>query len=394
LGCYRKKLQEEISPRLISEATQVTYCIAWKKKNEIFFISDSATSTAYKEVVRSESFMSFGELEDKYNRYYVYERHNKITILNERYIICFAGNMTHGYEMIRILEECLSLNVALNNAIQIIFNSTIHATVDMIIGYESGSEYKLCLLKDGKVVEGDIFEIGSGSQVEEWSAKVRKWLGYESINNGHLLAIMTSLVQIYSVKYHMVNFGVGGTVTGLKYDKEGLHWSSDINYTVLSPDQKPLGFITTIIREGILITFSSFSKTIKYLLGYNHNRLSRETILEKNQYIEEELLKAETDYLVLTNLHKNKMVVLYIGGNLHNQLFRMWRRSRGGETDYLLVYGGFIHDLLFTSLHGDDDEMTLHFADITANGLEYVSLEEFEKWTGGRGNVENTEDYF
>lgn len=377
----------------------MTYCIAWKKNNKLYFVSDSATSTIYKEARLSEneeSFTSFGELEDKYDRYYVHERQNKLTVINERIIICFAGNVTHGFEMIRVFEECISLELNIVDSIDIVFNSTFTSDVQMLIGYveDKDNKPKLYLLKDRASFEGDLFEIGSGALITEWSEKVRKWLGYKKISQEHLLSIMTSIVQVYSVKYHMVRFGVGGTVTGVQLDGNEVQWSGDINYNMLSPSGESEGFITTINRDGMLVTLSTFTGQVKYLLGYSHSNYSRDDVLERNTYIIDQLSDAETDYLVLTNLYRNKTLVLYIGGKIHNQLFRMWRRDKGEETDYLLVFGEFIYGLLFTSLHGDDDEMTLHFADVTELQTDYVSLEEFEKWTGGRGNIIDTREYY
>jgi len=67
-------------------------CLVWKKEEKIFFLCDSAVSSlsdqSFKERDPSE-FIAFGEKQDRYDSYFVYERNNKITQIN--YSVAWCG---------------------------------------------------------------------------------------------------------------------------------------------------------------------------------------------------------------------------------------------------------------------------------------------------------------
>ena len=359
----------------------MTYCIAWKKNNKLYFIADSALSTRRTINNEVENLTTFGELEDTYDQYYVYEGRNKITPINEKVVVCFSGVVSQADEITEELKERISFGLGINDAILSVKEATDCTNVSMIVGYSNGGESHLLLFDGEEIRYGEYFDIGSGSDIDDWRTSVKKWFKYE-FPDKHLLSIMIALIQMESTAKYMVKYGVGGTFTGLELDLNGVKWGSDLSYVLYTPHREQLGFISVINRQNLTATSSTFNSTIKLITGFSHLRINKEEIIESIGDVGKVLTESESDYLVLTNIFRKKVVVMYIDKWLHNNLFRMWRRHRELETDYILVFGDTISDYLFTSKHGDDDEMTLHFLNINTLKEDYISLVVFANNSG------------
>lgn len=185
-----------------------------EKEDRIFIVADSAISTTEEINNYGTSYSAFGELQDKYNDYFVYEHENKITRINDNVTVCFSGVVSHAFDMLRIFEEVLSYGVSIDEAIQVLNNSATYSDVDLIIGYTKDNETRLFLIKEGQVIEGDLFEIGSGAGVSKWSESMRFWLGI-NYPIEHVLTIMVVVMQATAMTIFMLPEGVGGTLQGL-----------------------------------------------------------------------------------------------------------------------------------------------------------------------------------
>lgn len=374
----------------------MTYCVIWRKEDNIFFLSDSAVSSqsdqSFKESDPSE-YNTFGEKQDRFNNYFVYERNNKIVQINDSAAVCFAGDVSDGYEMIRILEESLSYGLDIYSAINTVYASTSSSRVQFVVGFMEYGKPRIIKIADGILAEAEMFEIGSGADVSYWSESIKKWFEFEYPID-HLLAIMVVQIQIDAMTKFMVPYGVGGTFNGFQLNENGGRWCPDLMYCLYTPRKVSEGFITVLNRNNLLATHSTFNNVIKLLTGYEHTKSSDAISDERIEQISFELEESVTDYLVLTNINMKKVVMIHIDKHLHYQMLRMWRRRRGKEIDYMLVYDELIGDYIFSSKHGDDEEMSFHSLYIRPYKTDYISLEDFEKESGGRGNIIDPSNYY
>ncbi|SDE68176.1 Proteasome subunit [Paenibacillus sp. UNCCL117] len=374
----------------------MTYCLAWKKEDSIFFLSDSAVSSKSEQTLREKDprdYNTFGEKQARYDQYYVYEQSNKITKIRDDIAVCFAGDVGDGYEMIRVFEECLSYGIDIYSAITSVYSSVSSERVQFVIGFMEYGRARLIKIEHGRIFEADMFEIGSGSEVAIWSDSVKRWLEFD-FPIDHLLAIMVVLIQTDAMTKFMVPHGVGGTFNGFELNEKGGRWCPDLMYCLYTPRKISEGFISVINRNGLLATSSTFNSVTTMLTGYEHTKDNNEPSYVEIEQISSELSESITDYLILTNINQKKVLMVFINKWLHYPFLRMWKRDRGAEVDYMLVYDQeIIGDYIFSSRHGDDDEMSFHFLDIRNFKTEYLSLNDFEEMTGGKGNISNTSEY-
>jgi len=130
------------------------------------------------------------------------------------------------------------------------------------------------------------------------------------------------------------------------------------------------------------------------LTGYEYTKSNNRISDERFEQISSSLEESIADYLILTNINMKKVLMIHIDKHLHYPFLRMWR-NRGKEVDYMLVYDDeYIGDYIFSSRHGDDDEMSFHFLYIRPYKTDYISLKDFEEERGGQGNIVDPSNYY
>ena len=93
----------------------MSYCIAWKKNEQVFMLSESAISSFEDDIQAGIS--TFGEVQGLYGKYYVQEGLLKIIKINDDFVLGVSGDvptiielLTHVYS----LREMLTLEILRN----------------------------------------------------------------------------------------------------------------------------------------------------------------------------------------------------------------------------------------------------------------------------------------
>ncbi|MRN55251.1 hypothetical protein [Paenibacillus monticola] len=372
----------------------MTYCLAWRKKNKLFMIADSAISMKSNNDTNVNEFSSFGEFQEKDREYLVYENQNKLIIIDNKYVICYAASdIKHAFEVIQLFKDCISYGIEVIEAINTILNSISYTDVQLLIGYSESDEVKLLLFDLKTIKFGDCFEIGSVAEIEEWTRYSNRWISC-NLADGHELVMTIAYLQMKALKHGLLKHGAGGTFSGIELTRSEIKWCPDLNYCLLDSMARPEGIITVINRENILCTSSTYNRSVNMFINMGVSADQESRLLDTARSCMKILEEVESDYLILTNMNQKKVLILYIDKWLHNKVFNLWKRNREKEVDYLLALQPIIYDLLFTSKYGDDDDLTVHCMEANTVKTEYISLIDFEKKHNKHSNVQNPEAYY
>ena len=77
----------------------MSYCIAWKKNEQVFMLSESAISSFEDDIQAGIS--TFGEVQGLYGKYYVQEGLLKIIKINDDFVLGVSGDVP------TIVDTCL-----------------------------------------------------------------------------------------------------------------------------------------------------------------------------------------------------------------------------------------------------------------------------------------------
>lgn len=80
----------------------MSYCIAWKKNEQVFMLSESAISSFEDDIQAGIS--TFGEVQGLYGKYYVQEGLLKIIKINDDFVLGVSGDVP---TIIELLTYCL-----------------------------------------------------------------------------------------------------------------------------------------------------------------------------------------------------------------------------------------------------------------------------------------------
>ena len=97
----------------------MSYCIAWKKNEQVFMLSESAISSFEDDIQAGIS--TFGEVQGLYGKYYVQEGLLKIIKINDDFVLGVSGDvptiielLTHVYS----LREMLTLEIKTEGSVR------------------------------------------------------------------------------------------------------------------------------------------------------------------------------------------------------------------------------------------------------------------------------------
>lgn len=98
----------------------MSYCIAWKKNEQVFMLSESAISSFEDDIQAGIS--TFGEVQGLYGKYYVQEGLLKIIKINDDFVLGVSGDvptiielLTHVYSLREMLTLEILRNIITNN---------------------------------------------------------------------------------------------------------------------------------------------------------------------------------------------------------------------------------------------------------------------------------------
>lgn len=375
----------------------MTYCIGWKAKNDIFMVADSAV-TFKNYHTDNFSNTSFGEIGVNSKNVEVSESITKIHGINNKLIIGYSGDIDNALkciEYIKILVNSEAFDI--NTSLQIISENTeIISDVILIVGFIDDGAAKLCKVEYAHVefIE-KLVEIGSIPLSHEFSNKIR-WMinvgcgkilydGEIALTNREILPAIIITAQCYSIKYRLMNCGVGGAFYGANLSKEGFKKNENISYLITNkaPDyynSELAGinfsdFITTNWVNDVLIVSSTLLEKPVALFD-NFNYETNKNILEVLEYrAEEEMFSIKTEQFVLFNPSTEMITAIDIKKEIYNSIFKLWSKNENGLIHFFIVFDIIIINIINFAQFDDEDKVFLNW--LLVSPRNYMTRKDF-----------------
>lgn len=366
---------------------EITYCIAWKDKENIFMVTDSAVSST--EYDGELKISSFGDVHEKRGNHYVFEGALKLQTINNSYLISYAGNLDHIDEVFDMLYLQLISGINVEDAFETIVHSVSYIDIDFLVGFIYDGNPRLIHFNGVQVFEKDFCQIGSGVSKGSWTYRNNFLLEQnknQRISPTQALTSAVIMMQIYSLKERMIDIGVGGLVFGARIDCKGIHWCKDITYYLYNKELLDYQLITVIARDDNLHVLSSLnSKHIAFI-----NRKNKGLDEELIEIYSEILHKSATDYFVFSSIFHPSIILIQINGEVHNEYFRMYYCRERSHTHYRFI----ITPELIGLILGDSfpEEEIVFFQWEFARAIEYKSRKDVIIENGHQDLVEDYDE--
>lgn len=360
----------------------MTYCLAWKDKNEIYIAGESLITgnNQYTTNIRS----SFGEHYNNVNSKEdgVEENAIKINQISNKLFLAYAGDVSEAIEVSNMLKEAievyeLTIELALQNVLK---NSSPCKETELILGYYTkDNEAKLISYINGVIKETEFVEIGSGIENKNLTLGISNFLNFMKNESNYFgepekkLTTFLAVCQFYTTGINLIDKGVGGIFYGAYLNKNGIFWAEDTSYYYYRDNIYNSSFTTILRRDNLYFVNSSYSQAPVVL--YNNfylNELSYLIRSNRLQSICDEVNEAKTKYFVFFSHEKNKIIVLNINYQLKNILFSLWVQQNEKSFNYNF---GF-NPIFAESLNKIESEILIEW--VTPPTLdENISFEEF-----------------
>lgn len=390
----------------------MTYCVGWKNKNDIFMVADSAvTFTNY--CSDNPANTSFGEITVKCNNTEVSESITKIHDIDNKVIIAYSGDIDNALKCIEYIKELVVSEVSsITNALQIISeNIDIINGVTLIVGFFDNGIAKLCKVRDNHIETIDkLVEIGSIPESHDFSNKIR-WMinkgckkflydGENALTNREILPAILITAQCYSIKYRLMDYGVGGAFYGASLAKDGFKRDENISYLITNKapnyyNNELTGidfsdFITTNWIDDVLIISSTVLDRPVALFD-NFDFETNKNILEALEYsCEEELFNIKTEQFVLFNPFTEMITVIDIKKEIYNNIFKLWAKNENGLLHYFIVFNTVIIQIINFAQFDDEDEVLLNWLLVSPDA--YMTRKDFLISIGAESKIKDWND--
>ena len=223
----------------------MTYCVAWKSANSIFFAADSSVTSNNSLFTSRPKLKSIPSSFNEYSRHpngkYTEEAIIKILTFKNSVAVSFAGDLKDISATLDVFRRALEYNSNPHTALTTAVNSSAPAEsihrASIIIGYlEEGKPILLCYNKNGdrKIREIDsIVQIGSGAnQFRVFTHDIIKKLLDRNLYDYQFLPLVSALLQNFGVHNNLVSLKSGGTFYGVRIDINGIEWQPDTVYVI------------------------------------------------------------------------------------------------------------------------------------------------------------------
>lgn len=390
----------------------MTYCLGWKNRNDIFVVADSAV-TFTNDSANKLSHTSFGEVTVKCNNTEISESITKIHDIDNKLIIGYAGNIDNALKCIEYIRKLvISEGDSIDNALHIISRYTdIINDVALIVGFFDSGIAKLCKVEDGNIefVE-NLVEIGSIPTSHNFSNKIR-WMinrgskkflydGKITLTNREILQAIIITAQCYSIKYRLMDYGVGGVFYGAKLTKEGFYRNENISYMITNKEPQYTNnelagidysdFITTNWIDDILVVSSTVLDRPIALFD-NFDFETNKYILESLEYnCNEEMFSIKTEQLVLFNPFTEMITAIDIKKEIYNNFFKLWSKSENDLVHYFFVYNMRIINIINFAQFDYEDEVLLNW--LLVSPQKYMTRKNFLVSIGAKDKIKDWDD--
>ena len=390
----------------------MTYCVGWKNRNDIFIVADSAV-TFTNDCTDKLLHTSFGEITVKCNNTEISESITKIHGINNKLIIGYAGNIDNALKCIDYIRKLVVLeDDSIDNALYLISKNTdIINDVTLIVGFFDNGIAKLCKVEDSDIeVIDNLVEIGSIPTSHNFSNKIR-WMinkgskkflydGKITLTNREILPAIIITAQCYSIKYRLMDYGVGGAFYGASLTKEGFKKNENISYMITnkSPqynDNELAGidysdFITTNWIDDVLVVSSTVLDRPIALFD-NFNFETNKYILESLEYsCNEEMFSIKTEQFVLFNPFTEMITAIDIKKEIYNNFFKLWSKSENELMNYFIVFNKRIINIINFAQFDYEDEVLLNW--LLVSPQKYMTRKNFLISIGAESKIKYWDD--
>lgn len=323
----------------------MTYCLAWKRNESIFMLSDSTISRLNCNT-SSTNMSSFGEPFGIYNERYVSEEEIKINKISDTIAVSYAGNVSLAKQAIENFAIAIKSNLDINEALKNLsitynnygeFELLIVDGTDKNIYYFDGTKYR---------IEEDIKDIGSGKDIPYFSDNIINFIkSKKDIECEEHLVNVIAYIQCLAFKNNIFEDGVGGLFYGIHCNTQ-ISWCKDLLYYIHENDINKFDTVSVISRYDGVFSSSTYNSTIKYYL----NSIDNENIIRKNKYIQKSIIKSLqahlADYVIFYDKVKNQILVKRTDKWPYNTLFRIWTKKNEKDEKYAFTFSEFFIDLI------------------------------------------------
>ena len=336
----------------------MSYCIAWKKNEQVFMLSESAISSFEDDIQAGIS--TFGEVQGLYGKYYVQEGLLKIIKINDDFVLGVSGDvptiielLTHVYS----LREMLTLEILRN----IITNNYQDRGISAIV-VEKGRHPQIYLFEENRFSCTDRCEIGAGRKNAFFSADINQIIDQEYAGGDEhdYLAKVIGCAQCYSIKNRCIQEGYGGTFYGVVIGSK-IEWFRDMGYYIFKKDIQD-GFFTSVInRRDSVFSTSNFSDHTIFMLNFLMDKEVWENPYFKRAVMKSLHTKNPFYFFIYSSYYH---VAFYIRMNSESQNFFLKRWIKRNNDD---VYCAF-------AFRPELEEMCVKYANETSKLPTLVEL--------------------
>jgi hypothetical protein len=256
----------------------MTYILGWKNYNSVFLVGDSVITFEHpksygnKNTFREKT--TFGEDHIYEEEKTVSETWLKLYDLDQKVILAISGEVKDAYEGVKNFKYYLENTIDVEGAFKHAFEGR---DVGIIAGYMVGDFPRLisynCKGKRGfhehsflEVAHSGSIDSSFENQTEEFFSQIetKQW------NEDQILTSIIAVTQSFCYQGNIIKRGVGGFFSGIRINKDGVNWQSDLAFIPFSYNGKDIEtnklseifgdakIAMTQVRDSILYAHSPF----------------------------------------------------------------------------------------------------------------------------------------
>lgn len=354
----------------------MTYCLAWKKDQNVYMIADTAVSETCDKI--KTNINTFGEVQGLYGKYYVQEGQLKIFKISSNLAISYSGNVAQAMEIIEAVYNTFDkLNI--NELMRSIENSYCTYAVTMIFIFsKSQGNSHIYLFSNGRFSECDYAEIGSGQNISFFSDDIRSIINElysNKIEKEYYLSIVISSIQCYILKNNSFSQGVGGVVTGIVLNNT-LKWFRDTEYYLFDEDILESKTMSVIVRNNSIFSSSDIDGGVRGMINtITDNEIWND--LYKRKGIIKSLNTKNAFYYIFYSKKYNVAYFMNVNGYLHNIHFRRYIRRDEEKIDFVYTFRPDFKEY-FVKLDSHNERLP-SIVEMQVKSIGYVPHEEILK---------------
>ncbi len=390
----------------------MTYCVGWKNKNDIFMVADSAV-TFENYYTGNPKNTSFGEITIKSNNIEVSESITKIHNIDNKIIIGYAGNIDNALKCIEEINRIVASKTY--STVDALYNISKYSDyirdVELIVGFFYDGVAQLYKVENNKIeIVDNLVEVGSIPKTHDFSDKVR-WMinegskkilydGKITLTNREILPAVIITAQCYSIKYRLMDHGIGGAFYGASLDKNGFKRNGNISYLITNKSpQYNIGqlagieysdFITLNWIDDVFVISSTILSNPLALFD-NFKYEENKYILEALEYsCEGEMFNIKTEQFILFNPFTEMITAIDIGREIYNNFFKLWQKTEDNLIRYFIAFNKRIINIINFAQFDYEDQVLLNW--LLVRPEKYMTRREFLISIEAESKIEDWDD--